>query len=62
MLKPITAQGAHARRRHEVIGSVVRSDSGVSLPCVSARLTSAVGDSGGDTERRGVVSLLSLRG
>jgi hypothetical protein len=38
------------------------SDSGVCLPCASARLTSAVGDGGLIKECRGVVSWLSLRG
>jgi hypothetical protein len=60
------AKGRHPRsnraRCHEDIGNVVLSDSGVCLPCASARLTSAVGDGGTIIECRGVVSWLSLRG
>lgn len=51
-----------ALRCHEDIGNVVLSDSGVWLPCVSGRLTSAVDDGSSVTERRGVVFWLSLWG
>jgi hypothetical protein len=52
---------AQTVRCHEDIGNVVLSDSGVCLPCASARLASAVGG-GPINECRGVVSWLSLRG